>query len=66
MTSPNRDGLVLTELCEDALFLCARVRELEGDLTDDSDAARQFYGHVIPALARMEASIREAREQAIP
>jgi hypothetical protein len=49
------------ELYEDGEFLCARIRELEGDLDDDSDAARQFFGHVIPALARMESALRKAR-----
>jgi hypothetical protein len=48
-------------LYADAEFLCARVRELEGDLDGDSHAARQFYGHVIPALARMEDALAEAR-----
>jgi hypothetical protein len=49
------------ELYADAEFLCARVRELEGSLTDDSEVSREFFGHVIPALARMESALAKAR-----
>ena len=39
-----------------AEFLCARVRELEGDMVD-GPVADQFYGHVLTALARMDAAL---------
>ena len=48
------------ELYSDAEFLCARVRELENDLAAD-ETARNYYGHVIPALARMESALAKAR-----
>ncbi len=39
-------------------FLCRRVRELEGDMVE-GDTANEYYAHVIPALARMEAAIKD-------
>lgn len=50
------------ELVDDGAFLCARLRELENDLADD-EVARQFHGHIIPALARLEAAIAKALGQ---
>jgi hypothetical protein len=48
------------ELYGDSAFLCARLREFESELLDD-DVAAQFYGHVIPAIARLEDALRQAR-----
>ena len=45
------------DLIAAADFLCCRVRELEGELSDD-DLARQYFGHVLPAVARMEAALK--------
>lgn len=45
----------------DAEFLCARIREMEAELTDDGEASRQYFGHVLPAVARMESALAEAR-----
>lgn len=42
-------------------FLCERIRELEHSLTDDSSAARDYYGHVLPATARLEMTLARAR-----
>lgn len=39
---------------EAASFLVERLHELEGDLGDDSETIRQFYGHIVPARARLE------------
>jgi hypothetical protein len=41
---------------DDARFLCERVRELETDM-EDGVVASNYYGHVIPALARMESTL---------
>ncbi len=53
------------ELLEEAAFLCARLRDLEGSLLDD-DAGRDFNGHVSPSLARLEALLaNQASSQSI-
>ena len=39
-----------------AMILCERLREMERDLLDD-EVGRQFNGHVLPALARLESSL---------
>lgn len=48
------------DLYSDAEFLCARIRELEGEMTDDDELSRQYFGHVLPAVARMESCLKEA------
>jgi hypothetical protein len=52
-------------LYADAEFLCARIRELEGEMRDDDDLSRQYFGHVLPALARMESALGEARGETL-
>ena len=47
------------DLLEDGGFLIDRLDEFESDLKDDA-VARQFYGHVSPALARLRAAISRA------
>jgi hypothetical protein len=48
-------------LYADAEFLCARIRELEGEMRDDDEFSRQYFGHILPAVARMESALAEAR-----
>ena len=45
-------------LAQEAAFLCSRLREFENELLDD-EVARQFFGHVSPPLARLEALLAE-------
>jgi hypothetical protein len=52
-------------LYADAEFLCARIRELEGEMRDDDELSRQYFGHVLPALARMESALAEARGETL-
>ncbi len=57
-TPPDLDGVEAglsreREALAEARFLCARLRELDdGDMGEH--CAREFYGHVIPSLARLE------------
>jgi hypothetical protein len=45
------------ELASHARFLVDRIREFEGTLSDPQEAERDFYGHVAPAIARLEAAL---------
>lgn len=47
------------DLLADARFLCERLREFENEDVG-KEGARQFHGHVAPALARLEAAIAKA------
>lgn len=40
-----------------AEFLVDRLSEFEGSLVEPSEAASEFYGHVAPAIARLEAAL---------
>lgn len=51
------------DLLKDGAFLADRLDELENDLLDD-EVARQFHGHVAPALARFRAAIARATGEA--
>jgi hypothetical protein len=46
-------------LNSDGQFLAERLREFER-VVDQPEAAREFYGHVLPALARFEAALASA------
>lgn len=48
------------ELLDDGQFLLDRLSDLENVLFDDA-VARDFYGHVEPAIARMRAAIAKAK-----
>jgi hypothetical protein len=52
-TLPKDHVAVPREVLDEAAFLCARLRDLEGSLLDD-DAGSDFNGHVAPSLARLE------------
>ena len=41
-------------------LLAERVAEFEGSLDGASDPARDFYGHVSPALSRFNAALQAA------
>lgn len=44
----------------DSILLLERLREFESDLKDD-EVAREFFGFVSPAIARLRISIAKAR-----
>jgi hypothetical protein len=48
------------ELYDEAAFLCERLRGLESELADDATAA-EYYGHVVPSIARLESILARAR-----
>lgn len=52
------------EIAREAAFLCARLRDFENDVGDPS-AEREFHGHVIPSVARLEASVASGGWQPI-
>ena len=45
------------KVAEAAKFLCERLREFEGDITEPSETSG-YFGHCQPALARLEDAIR--------
>jgi hypothetical protein len=45
-------------MIDEAKFLIARLREFESSLPE-GEAVRQYVGHVAPAIARLEAALRE-------
>ena len=47
------------DLYADGAFLIARLEEFEIVLTDDPEA-REFYGHVAPAIARFKTALSKA------
>lgn len=51
------------ELYEEAEFLVGRLRSLESELGDD-DTAREYYGHVVPSIARLASILAKARGEA--
>jgi|GEM_PF-902820 len=53
------------DLEQDGSFLLDRLDEFASEFQDD-DVARQFYGHVSPAMARFRAAIARARGEQSP
>lgn len=47
------------ELMGDGQFLLDRLADFERELEDDG-VAREFYGHVSPAIARLSAAVAKA------
>lgn len=52
-------------ILEEARFLAARLREVENEY-EDEEFIREFHGHVIPPLARLEALLQDALAPAEP
>jgi hypothetical protein len=53
---------IITALAEQGRFLIDRLEEFETELLDD-EVARQFFGHVTPALARFSDTVAKLENQ---
>jgi hypothetical protein len=60
--------MTMKELAEEATFLCDRLRDFshEVDASDTEDIYREFHGHVVPSLARLEMLLAKARASQEP
>jgi hypothetical protein len=58
----ERDKESERDIAAEAEFLCARLRGLESELADDATAA-EYYGHVVPSVARLEGLLKCAALQ---
>jgi uncharacterized membrane protein YccC len=58
----ERDKESERDIAAEAEFLCARLRGLESELADDATAA-EYYGHVVPSIARLEGLLKCAALQ---
>ena len=54
LPSPEREPM--REALDEARFLCERLCDFESEL-DSDEVASEFYGHVAPSLARLQAML---------
>lgn len=59
-----RDAERVCDLEQHARFLVERLREFEGDMCECNPPAREWMGHVWPALERMEALLNARQKSA--